>query len=303
VRTHALIQAFTILVASLIGVVLAGRVLRPLRSLTETAETITATDLTRRIPVRGRDEASRIATTFNDMLGRLEAAFVTQRQFLDDASHELRVPLTIVRGNVELLELVDDPRERAAMIELVTNEIERMNRIVEGLLLLARSERPGFLKLEEVDVAALTETIHRKATSLGDRDWRLESVAHIDIEADAQRLTQAMMQLAQNACQHTEPGSTIGLGSALRGGALVLWVHDDGPGVPPPDRARVFERHARGTARPAGSGLGLGLSIVAAIAGAHGGRARIADGATGARFEIVLPVRSPLRPAVGPAAG
>ena len=150
--TQAITQGATILLASLIGLALAGRVLHPLRSLADTAETISATDLTRRIPVHGQDEASRIATGFNEMLARLEAVFATQRQFLDDASHELRVPLTVVRGNVEVLELETDPVERAAMISIITNEIDRMNRIVEDLLLLARSERPGFLSIDAVDL-------------------------------------------------------------------------------------------------------------------------------------------------------
>jgi two-component system, OmpR family, sensor kinase len=293
VRTHALTQLGTILLASVIGLGLAGRVLRPLRSLTETAERITATDLTRRIPVRGKGEASRIAMAFNEMLERLEAAFATQRQFLDYASHELRVPLTVVRGNVEVLELVDDPDERASMILLVTNEIERMSRIVEDLLLLARAERPGFLAKGPVDVRALTEDIQRKATSLGLRDWRLEEAvtAPVVVEADGQRLTQAMMQLAQNACQHTQDGDSIRIGSAVDDGHVLLWVHDSGPGVAADDRGRVFDRYVKGSGRPAGTGLGLGLSIVAAIATAHGGTARLADGAegTGARFEIVIP--------------
>ena len=127
--------------------------------------------------MHGHDEASRIATAFNDMLGRVESSFATQRQFLDDASHELRVPLTVVRGNVEILELEKDPAERSAMIAVVTDEIERMNRIVEDLLLLARSERPGFLAVERVDLAELTTDIYRKASVLCTREWRLEEVA------------------------------------------------------------------------------------------------------------------------------
>ncbi|MGD9702032.1 MAG: sensor histidine kinase [Acidimicrobiia bacterium] len=289
VRTQAITQFVTILGASLIGLALAGRVLRPLRSLADTAQRISETDLTRRIPVRGDDEASRIATAFNDMLGRLEAAFATQRQFLDDASHELRVPLTVVRGNVEILELEPDAEERAAMVTVITNEIERMNRIVEDLLLLARAERPGFLAVEPVDLLELTTNVHRKASVLCAREWRLEEVAHAVILADEQRLIQAMLQLAQNACQHTEEGSTVRIGSHLENGDVVLWVHDDGRGVPLGEGERVFQRYVKGSDRPAGSGLGLGLSIVAAIATAHGGRAHLAPSERGARFEIRVP--------------
>jgi signal transduction histidine kinase len=288
---QALTQFATILVASIIGLALAGRVLRPLRLLAETAETITATDLTKRIYVRGGDEASRIAMAFNEMLERLEAVVATQRQFLDYASHELRVPLTVVRGNVEVLELETDPNERAGMILMITNEIERMNRIVEDLLLLARAERPGFLSLESVDVGELMVDVHRKAMVLCRREWVLEASIQAVIRADSQRLTQALMQLAQNACQHTPDDGSIRMGSRIEDGQVVLWVHDTGPGVAPEDTGRVFLRYVRGSDRPAGSGLGLGLSIVAAIAAAHGGQARLVEEARpGARFEILLPL-------------
>lgn len=289
--TQALTQFATILIASVVGLALAGRVLRPLRLLADTAQTITATDLTRRIPVQGRDEASRIALAFNEMLERLEAVVATQRHFLDYASHELRVPLTVVRGNVEVLELETDPKERAEMITMITNEIERMNTIVEDLLLLARAERPGFLSLGLVDLPELMADVHRKAMVLCRRRWRLEESLQAVVRADEQRLTQALMQLAQNACQHTPEEATIRMGSRMEGGQVVLWVHDSGKGVAPADAERIFQRYERGSGRPAGSGLGLGLPIVAAIAAAHGGRVRLVQEAKpGARFEITLPL-------------
>ena len=173
-RTQAIVQFGMIVIASLLGLALAGRVLRPLSTLADTAQTISATDLTRRIPVRGEDEASRIATAFNDMLERIERANATQRRFLDDASHELRSPMTVIRGHVELLELETDPEEREAMVNIITDEIDRMNRIVEDLLLLARSERPGFLSMEPVDIAELTEDVHRRASVLCGRTWLLD---------------------------------------------------------------------------------------------------------------------------------
>jgi two-component system, OmpR family, sensor kinase len=286
---QAVTQMVMIVIASFVGLALAGRVLRPLRLLADTAQTITATDLTRRIPVRGNDEASRIARTFNDMLERLEAVVAAQREFLDDASHELRVPLTVVRGNVEVLELETDPQERALMIQTATDEIDRMNRIVEDLLLLARSERPDFLSLQAVDLGELTREIHRKATVLCRRDWLLEESAEGVVQADGQRLTQAVMQFAQNACQHTADEAPIRLGSRMENEEVVLWVHDSGKGVDPVDAERLFGRYVR-VGRPPGSGLGLGLSIVAAIAAAHGGRARVAPTTAGARFEVIIPL-------------
>ena len=297
VRTQASVQFGMIVIASLLGLALAGRVLRPLSRLADTAQTISATDLTRRIPVRGNDEASRIATAFNDMLERIERANATQRRFLDDASHELRSPMTVIRGHVELLELESDPQEREAMIKIITDEIDRMNRIVEDLLLLARSERPGFLSIEPIDIAELTDDVHRRASVLCNRTWLLDNVARGVVRADRQRLTQAMVQYAQNVCEHTPEGVTARIGSSVEGTSVHLWVEDDGPGVPAEQSAHVFDRFVKGAHRPEGSGLGL--SIVAAIAEAHGGRARLASRpGRGARFEIVLPLTPVAAPEV-----
>jgi len=244
-RTQAITQLIALVLASLLGLALAGRVLRPLLSLAQTARGISDTDLTQRIPVAGRDEASQIARTFNDMLARLEQAFTTQRRFLDDAGHELRVPLTVIRGHVELLELDTDPSERRATIAIVTDEIDRMDRIVNDLLLLARAEQPDFVQPRPLDLRELTIGIHRKATALGDRDWRLAAPATTTIVADGQLLTQAVVQLASNACQHTGQGATIWIGAKVDAAAVRLWVRDDGDGVPAEQAERIFQLHAR----------------------------------------------------------
>jgi two-component system, OmpR family, sensor kinase len=288
VRTQAVTQFATIAIASLVGLALAGRVLRPLRSLADTAKAFSETDLTRRIPVRGKDEASRIAGAFNDMLEGIETAFATQRQFLDNVSHELRAPLTVIRGHIELLDTHMDEEELRSTIALLTDEIERMNRLVEDLLVLARAERPGFLSTEPVDVAELTAEVYRKSSVLCMRDWKLDEAARVVTVADGQLLTQAMLQLALNACQHTSGGTPVHIGSRVQDGQICLWVHDQGPGVPPDDTERIFERFVKGPHRP--EGRGLGLSIVSAIAQAHGGRARVAPGTVGARFEIRIPL-------------
>lgn len=293
VATFGAIQAVTILVAMIIGYALSGQVLRPLRSLADTARTISETDLTRRMVVRGNDEASRISWAFNDMLARLESAFGTQRRFLDEASHELRAPLTVIRGHVELLDLEDDPAERAATTELITGEIDRMNRMVEDLLTLARAERPDFLDLGPVELEQWTTEFFSKAKMLGQREWQLEAVAEGIIRADGQRLTQAVMQLVANACQHGEEGGTVRVGSELQGRTLRIWVQDDGEGVHPDDADKIFGRFQRG--RHGRRSTGLGLSIVTAIAEAHGGRAvLVREVSPGARFEIVIPHTVPV---------
>ena len=145
VRLAALVLISVLLIASALAWVVAGRILSPLRLLADTARSIGESDLTRRIPVSGKDEIAELGMTFNAMLDRLEAAFATQRAFVSDASHELRTPITIVRGHLELLG--DDPQERRETITLVTDELDRMSRFVDDLLVLAKSERDDFLKV------------------------------------------------------------------------------------------------------------------------------------------------------------
>jgi two-component system, OmpR family, sensor kinase len=270
---------------------LAGGVLGRVRAVTTTARSISETSLARRIPELGRDEIAQLAATFNDMLDRLERAFEAQRQFLDDAGHELRTPLTIVHGQLELFP--DDRAAQQRTIELVLDEVKRMGRMVSDLILLAQSDEPDFLRLEPVDVTALTNDLHDKARALGDRDWRIDLVGRGIIIADRQRLTQAIMQLAQNAVEHTKDGAEISFGSSVSPGAARFWVRDTGPGVAPEDRERIFRRFERG-ADANGDGAGLGLAIVTAIARAHGGRAEL-DGVAGrgTTFSITVPTDQP----------
>lgn len=282
-----------------IGWVVAGRILAPVRLVRTLAAQLTEQDLTRRIPVHGRDDISALAETFNAMLDRLERAFGAQRQFADDAGHELRTPITIVRGHLELMgTATESAAEREETVRLVTDELDRMSRIVEDLLLLAKAERPDFVSPEPVQLAELTADVFVKARTLGDRGWELDQVAEGAVLLDPQRITQAMVQLAQNAVQHTAAGGTVRIGSRSRDGLVDLYVADSGPGVPEQDAEVIFERFRRGSARRGsrGSGAGLGLSIVKAIAEGHHGR--VALGATeggGATFTLLLP-REPTRP-------
>ena len=277
------------ILASLLAWALVGRVLAPLRLLNETARSMTESDLSRRIPVTSDDEVSQVASTFNDMLDRLEIAFATQRQFVDDAGHELRTPITVIRGHLELLG--DDPRERQETIALVMDELDRMARIVNDLLLLAQSQEPNFLNLETVEVASLTAEVHAKAQALGPRTWALEPIGKGVIVADRQRLTQALMQLAQNAVQHTSENDSVDLGCSLHNGEARFWVRDSGPGIPLEDQDKIFERFTRSRdRRRQRSGAGLGLSIVKAIAEAHHGRVELwSRPKMGSTFEVVVP--------------
>ena len=281
-----------LLVGSVLAWLLADRVLRPVTAVTKAARTISSGDLSRRIPVSGHDEIAVLASTFNDMLARLQTAFETQRRFVDDAGHELRTPLTIVRGHLELLE--DDPAERRATLELVLDELDRMARLVNDMLTLAKWERPDFLSTEPVDVGVLTDDVLAKAQALGDRSWLVDARATGTMVADRQRVTQALVQLAQNAVQHTKEGDEIGVGTFVGDGEARLWVRDTGPGIPFEEQERVFARFYRTSARRGADGAGLGLSIVQAIAGAHGGRLELASvPGSGATFTVVLPVGGP----------
>jgi two-component system, OmpR family, sensor kinase len=289
-RLAAAVSIGVLFLASLLAWVVAGRVLAPLRLLRDTARSITESDLTRRIPVRGDDELADLARSFNDMVDRLEEAFASQKAFLSDAGHELRTPITIIRGHLDVMG--DDPEERAETLELVSDELDRMARLVNDLLLLAKATRPDFLQPETIDIKDFTHELFAKASALASREWRLGAVASGRIVADRQRLTQAIMNLSQNAASHTGEGDAIELGSEMVNGHAELWVRDTGPGVPEDAQARIFDRFVR--LDRAGEGAGLGLAITAAIAEAHGGRVQVQSRlGAGARFTVNIPTEPP----------
>lgn len=290
-RLMLLVGSVTILGAAAAAWLVAGRILRPLRDVAETTRTITDTDLSMRIPSRGDgDELDQLVSTVNGMLERVETGVAAQRRFIDDVGHELRTPITIVRGHLEVLD-AGDPADVESTVALVDDELERMNRMVSDLLLLARAEQPAFLQPALVDIGALTEEAFEKLARLGDRNFTLETSARVVAVVDAQRITQALVALADNACRYTKDGDWIGVGSQLSGGWLRFWVADSGPGVNEADRARIFERFARGSASGVrGDGAGLGLAIVRAIATGHGGEVLLDSvPGRGATFTVVIP--------------
>jgi two-component system OmpR family sensor kinase len=296
-RTYGIVSALALLLVAGFAAWQSGRLLAPLRTLRETAEEITDTDLSRRLPVTGNDDITALTRTVNRMLDRLEEAFVGQRQFLDDAGHELRTPLTVLRGHLELLD-IGSPEEIAETRELLLDEVDRMSRLVGDLILLAKSDRPDFISRRRVDLTGLTVDVLAKARGLGDRRWTLDETASVTAEVDEQRLTQALLQLCDNAVKHTRAGDEIALGSSYDGNTARLWVRDSGPGVPPGDRDQIFDRFGRSRVPEHDEGFGLGLSIVRAIALAHDGAVTVTDAQPrGAVFTLVIPIGSVDEPA------
>ena len=188
----------------------------------------------------------------------------------------------------------DDPDEQRATVHLVTDELDRMSRYIDDLLVVAKAAQPDFLRPELVDVGELIDGAFQRARGLGNRQWQLgpaPAPATVLTEADPQRVMQAVLALANNAMQHTDVNGIITIGADATQDRVRLWVMDNGPGIEPAEHARIFQRFSRGaSAQQRPEGTGLGLAIVAAIARAHQGRVELESSpGAGATFRLVLP--------------
>jgi signal transduction histidine kinase len=216
------------------------------------------------------------------------ALLASQEQFLHDASHELRTPVTIARGHLEVLR-----RSGASNgeVDVALDELGRIERIVERLLLLAKADRPDFLALTEIELEVFLEDVFMRFAEVAPRRWRLGELAAGTVTADAEQLRIALDALLENAVKHTEPGEVVELRSRVVSEGVAIEVADGGGGIPREALGRIFERFGRADSarnRSVG-GVGLGLSIVAAIARAHGGTCSVSSGAGGSTFALVLP--------------
>ena len=214
-----------------------------------------------------------------------------QERFLHDASHELRTPVTIARGHLELLrrEQPDAPE-----LDVALDELARMERIVERLLLLAKSEQQGFV-FEQIDVEAFLSDLFIRWSEVAPRAWRLDVDLAGRLLADPEALRNALDALLENAVKYTDPGDAVELAAHADGtGGVVIEVSDSGAGVPPDALPLIFDRWARadGARTRERGGAGLGLAIVAAVARAHGGRCSVEPQARGTAFRLHLPVRA-----------
>lgn len=300
-----------LLLAALASYLAGMSVSRPLRRITGIAARIDAGGLEPRVDMRGRPprEVLVLGTTLNRMLDRLADALATQRRFIADASHELRTPLTVISGQLELLASQTGPSARDVrhVERIVRVEIGRINRLVGDLLLLAKSEQPDFLHPEQLDLPRFINDLWRGITATADRDFQLAPVPRGTLVADPDRLAQALRNLIRNAIQHTHPstGRISVQTQPVDGSSVRFVVRDDGPGIPPAERERVFDRFYRAdrSRNRTTGGTGLGLAIVAAIAQAHGGTIRAADPTgdlPGAHLELDLPHFTPGRGAPAP---
>ncbi|GAA1813506.1 ATP-binding protein [Nesterenkonia flava] len=286
---YAAVAAFSLLVVGLVGWIVAGRVLYPIRVLASTSRRIGGgrDELSERIPVSGRDDLAEMTESVNAMLDRLEGSFRAQDQLIHDVSHELRTPITIVRGHLEVLDPAD-PQDVDATRELTLDELKRMNRVVDDLTTLAQADHPGFVQPEPTDIGILTDEMYDKAVALGQRRWRVSHRAEGVAMMDRERITQAWLQLAANAVKFSPPDSVIALASVISSDEVGFSVRDQGQGIAPEDVDRIFERFER-TDRSA-PGSGLGLPIVQAIAAAHDGRVEVdSEPGAGSTFTIVIP--------------
>jgi len=299
-RTYAIVCSVALVLLGAVAWLVVSRLLRPLRQLSSTATRVTETDLSQRVTVASEDDLGELAAAFNTMLDRLSTAIETQRRFLDDAGHELRTPLTVLRGHLEVVD-PDDPEDVRETRDLLLDETSRMGQIVEELVLLAKAERSDFVTLAPVDQGRLTDDVHDKARALGARRWVVDARADAEVRADAHRITQAVLQLADNAVKFSGPDDEVGIGTQVvedaAGRTVRLWVRDTGPGVPPEEADRIFDRFARGSTSGSTSGSGLGLAIVRAIAQGHGGDVVVEPagpgGSGGARFVMTWPADAP----------
>lgn len=222
-----------------------------------------------------------------------------QQRFLHDASHELRTPVTIARGHLELLRW-EEPD--APELEVALDELARMERIVDRLLLLAKAEQPGFVTFAPIDLESFLSDVFMRWSEVAPRAWRLEFDVAGSIEADQEGLRDALDALIENAVKYTAPGDAIELRARAEQGGVVIEVADEGSGVPAEALPRIFDRWARadGARTREHGGAGLGLAIVSAIARGHGGTCTVEPRQRGTIFALHLPVRS--GPAPEPAA-
>jgi len=290
-----------LVIMGLLALAVVRRGLRPLRSMAETADAIASGDLARRVPeLSQQSEVGRLGVALNEMLTQIESAFTEKsaseerlRQFVADASHELRTPLTSIRGYAELLHrggFADEAGRRKALVR-IEQEATRMGGLVEDLLLLAELDRGRPLKQEPVDLQQVCLDVVDDCNAVNHgHEITLAHGPPVMVRGDRERLLQVAHNLVRNAQAHTPAGTPVTVAAEFDGAMGIMRVTDGGPGIPPQQAARIFDRFYQGDRPRSGGGTGLGLSIVRAIAEALGGSAEVrAPDQGGAEFVVRIP--------------
>lgn len=273
------------------------RVLAPIRDITDMAATLSASNLSNRINVAGmKNELKELATVINTMLDRIERSYNSQKQFVSDASHELRTPIAVIQGYVNMLRRwgKDDKTVLDEGINAIAQETASMKELVESLLFLARHDKKTLMmEMSSFDVLDVVSELHKEAAMVTPEDtFVLSPSDHCVVEADRGMIKQVMRILCDNAVKYTPKGGTITIGVQRRPGGCTLSLSDTGPGIAPEELPKIFERFYRSdSARKAeSSGHGLGLSIARIIVVAHGGKLRVRSKmGAGTTFSIDLP--------------
>ncbi|MEX0869435.1 MAG: HAMP domain-containing sensor histidine kinase [Nitriliruptoraceae bacterium] len=294
VRDTATFMAIAAAAALLIGgallVGLLRRSLRPLRELARSARATDLDDLTARVEVpASNNEVATLAAEFNTMLGRLREAYLQQQWLIASMSHELRTPVTIARGHLELLaQTLPDAAEAADTAAILRDELVRLGDMVEDLLAMARAETDDFLRPRPIDLVAWFEELELKLTGHpASAQLQIEPPPSMVVTADAERLTQAVVNLVANAYRHNPPSTSIRVTVEASDTWVQIAVTDDGHGIPDAVRSRLFEPFVR--SGEAEGSTGLGLSVVKAIVDAHGGEVLIDTSSSGTTMTISLP--------------
>jgi two-component system OmpR family sensor kinase len=299
VRTEALEATGLVAAAAGVSLLLGGillaaslwRSLSPLGGLADAARSTELRSMAARVEVPDSDdEVGVLAAEFNTMLDRLDAAVDQQQQFMASIGHELRTPITIARGHLELLERVarDDPAAVDETVAIVQDELRRMGRLVEDLMAIARSEMEDFARPRDVDLVGWFEDLELKlrGTAAGG-GVQILPPPPVTLHVDPERLAQAVLNLVTNAHLHTPDGTPVRVRAEERSDAIAVIVEDRGPGIDPAIRAEVFAPFVRAGDAP--TSTGLGLSVVQAVVDAHHGRIEVATGSRGTRIALLLP--------------
>lgn len=284
------ISCAALALSAVVAWLITGRLLKPLSALRKTAANVSEHDLTSRIDTPAKGDLAELTQTFNSMLDRVENAVASNRQLLDDVGHEMRTPLTIVRGHLEVMD-ESDPQEVRDTRTLALDELDRMAELVDDLIVLAKVEDRDAAGFERLETSSLVGKIFLKAQVLGAREWSVQVEDSSSVYGSESKIVQAVLQLCENAVKYSAQDSAITIGSAITpDNEPQIYVQDQGIGIPEAGQPALFDRFVRGSNVSRTSGSGLGLAIVQSIAQSHGASVTVdSTVGEGSRFSITFP--------------